>query len=599
MSIERRQVLSINVVRGAGAPIGVPASNEDVWEDSTTNLVTHEARNGVWTAITPVLAENWKWTSVGATGATGIVGPTGPTGATGAQGVTGPTGADGSAAGAPYKFSTTTTDSDPGTGYIRFNQTAASLTTMLYIDNSDVNFVSRSAWFDTWDDSTSGVKGTVMLTFADGNVNVFQVTGTVVDGTGYRKVPVSYVSGLVQSNNEALSILFSRTGDLGATGPTGPTGAAGVAGATGPTGPTGATGSVGATGSTGATGPTGAQGATGPTGAQGNVGATGPTGATGAQGSTGPTGPTGAQGVTGPTGATGAASTVTGPTGPTGATGATGPTGAASTVTGPTGPTGWTGWTGPTGGVISVSGGTGVTVSPTTGNVVVSIGQSVATTATPVFADLIVRDAAGTDRVIFYQSSTSNRWAVFTDNTAEAVGNVGSDFRISRYDNSGVGIDSPLTITRSNGRVTTPAGLAVTAGGHNIAGSWTAYTPTVTNITVSSSTLDAAYMQMGKTVFFRIHYTINATPTAVGLITFTLPVTAVTGPAPGHLWSVIIDSSVAAVYGVYPVWSTTTVQIRAVNSGGAYGVGINPTLTVPITWATGDNIRIGGTYEAA
>lgn len=39
----------------------------------------------------------------------------------------------------------------------------------------------------------------------------------------------------------------------------------------------------------------------------------------------------------------------------------------------------------PGGAVTSVSGGTGVTVSPTTGNVVVSIGQSVATSATPSF----------------------------------------------------------------------------------------------------------------------------------------------------------------------------------------------------------------------
>lgn len=246
------------------------------------------------------------------------------------------------------------------------------------------------------------------------------------------------------------------------------------------------------------------------------LGPTGPTGPTGS------TGPTGAQGVTGPTGSTGATGGV-GATGSTGPTGPTGLTGAASTVTGPTGPTGPTGWTGPTGGVISVGGGTGVTVSPTTGNVVVSIGQSVATTASVEFANVDLNGAAGTPRMVRYETSGSLRWIAYADQIAEGVGNTGSDYRIARYDNTGTFIDTPLVISRSTGRVTAIGGLAVVANGPDIGAAWTAYTPTTTNITRNASALSATYLLMGNTLFFRIVLTTGATASAASFVTFSLP----------------------------------------------------------------------------
>ncbi len=67
----------------------------------------------------------------GATGATGATGPQGPTGATGPQGPQGETGAFGGAT-FEYLFSTSTSDADPGTGKLAFNNsTLASATTLL------------------------------------------------------------------------------------------------------------------------------------------------------------------------------------------------------------------------------------------------------------------------------------------------------------------------------------------------------------------------------------------------------------------------------------------------------------------------------------
>jgi hypothetical protein len=104
----------------------------------------------------------------GATGAAGSPGVTGPTGASGSIGDTGPTGTTGTAGrrgGIAYLFSTTTTNSDPTSGYFRFNNIISSLSsvTSIYIDNLDENGVSQTSWFDSWDDSTSSNKGHIII----------------------------------------------------------------------------------------------------------------------------------------------------------------------------------------------------------------------------------------------------------------------------------------------------------------------------------------------------------------------------------------------------------------------------------------------------
>jgi hypothetical protein len=285
----------------------------------------------------------------GPTGPTGASGAAGETGATGATGVTGPTGPRSAPV---WRFSSTTTDSDPGTGQFRLNSGTIGSATQLYINKTSFTFAfDYSSWIETWDDSTSPVGGVITLFTSAGAVRtILSVTSDVVLSDDYYKVPISLISGSIPLASSSYNFEFSRTGDAGETGPTGP--------ASTVTGPTGASGATGATGATGGTGPTGP--ATTNVNLLGSVANTGalPTGATTEDtyisldtgdlyfwdGSNwdnlgpinGPSGPTGPAGDTGPSGPTGAS----GPTGPAGDTGPTGPTGAASTVTGPTGPQG-------------------------------------------------------------------------------------------------------------------------------------------------------------------------------------------------------------------------------------------------------------------
>jgi hypothetical protein len=131
---------------------------------------------------------------------------------------------------------------------------------------------------------------------------------------------------------------------------------------------------------------------------------------------------------------------------------------------------------------------------------------------------------------------------------------------------------------------------------------WTAYTPALSGGWVlSDGTLNGRYHRIGKTVLFRIEYTIGAADTKGGsAITFTLPVAAsiIAGftnqpPINGtvHLFDV---SATARNYGYYSVMPTST-TVRPVNVGSTAGV----SATSPWTWATGDIMMIVGTYEAA
>jgi hypothetical protein len=126
-----------------------------------------------------------------------------------------------SAPGLRYQFSTTTTDSDPGAGVFRANAAIGSAT-QLFFDNTDLGGATVTAWLDALDDSTTTLnRGTLWLQKAHDRTvyQVFTVGGSVTDGTGYRKVPVTFVvgSGSFTDGDEVL-VSFARTGNQGAAG---------------------------------------------------------------------------------------------------------------------------------------------------------------------------------------------------------------------------------------------------------------------------------------------------------------------------------------------------------------------------------------------
>jgi hypothetical protein len=132
--------------------------------------------------------------------------------------------------------------------------------------------------------------------------------------------------------------------------------------------------------------------------------------------------------------------------------------------------------------------------------------------------------------------------------------------------------------------------------------SWSSWTPTFTNVSGGAITY-AKYSQEGKTIHFRIKYTL-AGANISGAILFTLPIAihADYGANDTLAGAVSFLDNGAAGYTAQMLVSGTanTIELRPVGAGGTWGTYTTAaSSTVPHTWASGDFFQCSGTYEAA
>jgi hypothetical protein len=214
-----------NVEALAGATI---SGLVDTWDDSSATIkgvltIIAQDNPSIWRAysVTGSVVDSTGYRTVtiaylagngtlpDATNCSVLFSRTGNNGTNGSNGVT---------PGLRYTFSSTTTDSDPGAGTLRLNNATMASVTAAYIDNLDSDGATVTAALDTWDDSTATVKGILTIRSAGTPASFaqFNVSGTVVDGTGYRKLTLAHLaSNGAFGNGDAISVQFTRTGDNG------------------------------------------------------------------------------------------------------------------------------------------------------------------------------------------------------------------------------------------------------------------------------------------------------------------------------------------------------------------------------------------------
>lgn len=135
---------------------------------------------------------------------------------------------------------------------------------------------------------------------------------------------------------------------------------------------------------------------------------------------------------------------------------------------------------------------------------------------------------------------------------------------------------------------------------------WQSWTPTLTNITLGNGTITyAKYTQIGKLVHYRIRIVVGSTTTATDPPTISVPVTVngdysdlVAGFGTGAFY----DASSGAVYQLTVLYRTsgTGLSFGVLAAGGTYGTFSGATsAAIPVAWASGDNIFLAGTFEAA
>lgn len=145
----------------------------------------------------------------------------------------------------------------------------------------------------------------------------------------------------------------------------------------------------------------------------------------------------------------------------------------------------------------------------------------------------------------------------------------------------------------------TPADLV---SGTGTSWAWQSWTPTWTNLTVGNGTNTSVYLQVGKTVFFRLSFVLGSTSSVGTNPVATIPITSKNYDllfiyAHGNYVDVSAGNDNFPAFATYG--STTEMNLYAQGVSGSNVRLQGLTSTVPFTWATGDKIGLQGFYEAA
>lgn len=172
---------------------------------------------------------------------------------------------------------------------------------------------------------------------------------------------------------------------------------------------------------------------------------------------------------------------------------------------------------------------------------------------------------------VFAANGTNRRWSIY-HSTTEAAGNVGNDFNIGRYDNTGAFISSTLTIQRSTGNIgiatQTPAQKLDVAG--SIAASTSVITPTVTTQTINSGGgTTSLSLQSGSTLTLNpgtSMVNVNGSVVATGYLTAGTALTVTSGSVQLPCQTVTASTPLAGSYTTFVNTSGITLTLLAASS---------------------------------
>ncbi len=115
------------------------------------------------------------------------------------------------------------------------------------------------------------------------------------------------------------------------------------------------------------------------------------------------------------------------------------------------------------------------------------------------------------------------------------------------------------------------------------------FVPTPTGITLGNSTLTGSYYIDEKKLRFVIGFTLGSTGSITGGVTFKLPFTYIGSGGNNNI--LIFDAGTGVFFAAAYPSGTTTIEVVARSTGGTYEGLTTLSSTVPMTWATGDEIR--------
>lgn len=133
-------------------------------------------------------------------------------------------------------------------------------------------------------------------------------------------------------------------------------------------------------------------------------------------------------------------------------------------------------------------------------------------------------------------------------------------------------------------------------------GAWSTYSPTwtaaSTNPAIGNGTIAGRYVQVGKTVHFRVVITMGSTTTyGTGQWSVTLPVASVAAGVQDLIGEAFIGGGVYPLRGRIATGTSTVLLYCDPTTAGGFLRSV--TATTPGTWINATVLVIQGTYEAA
>ena len=115
--------------------------------------------------------------------------------------------------GLDYAFDTGTSDANPGSGLLRFNNATLGSATVMYINKTGRNGESLGTLIGTWDDASATHRGHGRVFDINDRTKYieFDLNGSLTDATTYWKVPLSNVAGgTTPASGAILDVVFAR-----------------------------------------------------------------------------------------------------------------------------------------------------------------------------------------------------------------------------------------------------------------------------------------------------------------------------------------------------------------------------------------------------
>ncbi len=128
---------------------------------------------------------------------------------------------------------------------------------------------------------------------------------------------------------------------------------------------------------------------------------------------------------------------------------------------------------------------------------------------------------------------------------------------------------------------------------------WTSWAPTLSGGWLNGNGVwTAKYAQIGKIVHVAANFVVGSTTTKGTSLLVNLPITANADRIINFVSNnTVAGSSLNVLLGINN--SNTTIQMRVLNASATYLTHGQVTATVPATWATGDELNMAFTYQAA